>query len=124
MNISRHFPDQYLAFASPPTSPSPGPTHGPTDDLEKERLAKIEAELRYSNAKKAHQLQVYELEAQIRELKLQVSADSQSGESCFTCENCGHERGSKLSSGIMNRARVKTAGPRGVFGSGSLYEAK
>lgn len=120
MNISRHFPDQYLAFASPP--PSPGPTQGATNDLEKERLARIEAERRFTNAQKAHMLQVYELEGQIRELKLQLAADPQySGSSC---ENCGHERGNKLSSGIMNRARVKTAGPRGVFGSGSLYEAK
>lgn len=121
MNMSRHFPDQYLAFASPPTSPSPGLAHSPTDELEKERLAKNEAELRYSNAKKAHQLQVYELEAQIRELKLQLAAGPQS--QTAYCEDCGHERGSKPSSGIMNRARVKTAGPRGVFGSGSLYEA-
>jgi len=126
MNISRHLPDQYFAAASPHASPSLSTltSSAQNDDVESYRLAAAEAENRLANAKKAHQLQVYELEAQVRELKLALEAVTSGTFSSATCENCGHERGSKPASGIMNRARVKTAGPRGVFGSGSLYEAK
>jgi hypothetical protein len=126
MNISRHLPDQYFAAGSPHASPSLWTltSSAQNDDVDTYRLAAAEAENRLANAKKAHQLQVYELEAQVRELKLALEAATSGSLISAACENCGHERGSKPASGIMNRARVKTAGPRGVFGSGSLYEAK
>jgi hypothetical protein len=125
MNISRHLPDQYFALTSPKASPSLATLSESAhiDDFETQRKATTEAETRLANAKKAHQLQVYELEAQVRELKLTLEAAASGQTTCAVCENCGHERGSKPASGIMNRARVKTAGPRGVFGTGSLYEA-
>lgn len=126
MNISRHLPDQYFAVASPHASPSLSilTSSARNEDIDTYRLAAAEAENRLANAKKAHQLQVYELEAQVRELRLSLEAASSGTPTVIACENCGHERGGKPASGIMNRARVKTAGPRGVFGSGSLYEAK
>jgi hypothetical protein len=126
MNISRHLPDQYFAAGSPHASPSLSTltSSAQNDEADTYRLAAAEAENRLANAKKAHQLQVYELEAQVRELKLALEAATSRSLTSAACENCGHERGSKPASGIMNRARVKTAGPRGVFGSGSLYEAK
>ena len=125
MNISRHLPGQYFALTSPKASPSLATLSESAhiDDLDTQRKATIEAETRLANAKKAHQLQVYELEAQVRELRLALEAAASGQPTCSVCENCGHERGSKPASGIMNRARVKTAGPRGVFGTGSLYEA-
>jgi hypothetical protein len=126
MNISRHLPDQYFAIASPHASPSLASFADSTqnDDIESYRHAAADAENRLANAKKAHQLQLYELEAQVRELKLQLEAATSGMTTAAACEHCGHERGNKPASGIMNRARVKTAGPRGVFGSVSLYEAK
>ena len=126
MNISRHLPDQYFAMASPHASPSLSTltSCAQNDDVDTYRLAAVEVENRLANAKKAHQLQVYELEAQVRELRLALESATSGSLTIAACENCGHERGDKPASGIMNRARVKTAGPRGVFGSGSLYEAK
>ena len=126
MNISRHLPDQYFAAGSPHASPSLSTltSSAQNDDVDTYRLAAAEAENRLANAKKAHQLQIYELEAQVRELKLALDSAASGSLTSAACENCGHERGTKPASGIMNRARVKTAGPRGVFGSGSLYEAK
>jgi len=126
MNISRHLPDQYFAAGSPHASPSLSTltSSAQNDDVETYRLAAADAGNRLANAKKAHQLQIYELEAQVRELKIALESAASGPLTSAACENCGHERGSKPASGIMNRARVKTAGPRGVFGSGSLYEAK
>ena len=126
MNISRHLPDQYFAIASPHASPSLSTltSTAQNDDIDTYRVAVADVENRLANSKKAHQLQVYELEAQVRELRLALEAASLGHEIVAACEHCGQERGSKPTSGIMNRARVKTAGPRGVFGSGSLYEAK
>jgi hypothetical protein len=126
MNISRHIPDQYFAIASPRDSPSTATLADQShiEDSERQRLITAEVEHRVANLKKAHQLQVYELEAQVRELRLSLESALSGSTSRAACDNCGHERGSKPASGIINRARVKTAGPRGVFGSGSLYEAK
>ena len=69
----------------------------------------------FANAKKAWMVQVFELEAQIRELK-----DGAKGK---RCEGCACTCGELLRpGGVMERGRAKTGGARGVFGSGSLYE--
>ncbi|WVQ98734.1 hypothetical protein IAU59_005865 [Kwoniella sp. CBS 9459] len=90
------------------------------------------------NAKKAWKMQLFELEAQVRELKDELdetraaaSSERKSG-SCSACGCfCGGVGGNDLLSvngadqknrRVIDRARVKTAGARGVFGSGSLYE--
>jgi hypothetical protein len=85
-----------------------------------------------ANARKGWMVQLYELEAQIRELKdaLAEAKEVKPGR----CDACGcacggHAQGGSKEflmpsggGGVMNRARAKTGGARGVFGSGSLYE--
>ena len=81
-----------------------------------------------SNARKGWRLQQFELEAQIRDLQLQLEDAKKPKPG--GCDACGCTCGRSLSSAasthgggsVINRARAKTGGPRGVFGSGSLYE--
>ncbi|WRT67142.1 uncharacterized protein IL334_004108 [Kwoniella shivajii] len=90
------------------------------------------------NAKKAWRVHSFELEAQIRELKddlerAKVAAANQS-KTNGSCVHCGCDcngsyrnellgiKDNNTSRRVIDRARVKTAGARGVFGSGSLYE--
>ncbi|WVW83091.1 hypothetical protein I302_105109 [Kwoniella bestiolae CBS 10118] len=97
---------------------------------------------RINNAKKAFKIQIYELEAQIRELKDELrdararkvlegncdkcgctcnstAVDQTSSDGLLSVSNTGTGGGGRR---VIDRARVKTAGARGVFGSGSLYE--
>ena len=92
-------------------------------------LANIFAE-QMNNARKAWRVQRFELEAQIRELKDELDRRESAKAGHGTCDACGcncgtvnRKRGKdQVVVGVMNRARVKTAGARGVFGTGSLYE--
>ncbi|WWC90038.1 uncharacterized protein L201_004968 [Kwoniella dendrophila CBS 6074] len=93
------------------------------------------------NSKKIHKLQLFELEAQIRELKDEINELREikrnplgNCDKCgCTCNNIGNNNSNNMlnvidaningqSRRVIDRARVKTAGARGVFGSGSLYE--
>lgn len=78
--------------------------------------------MQFANARKAWQMQVYELEAQIRELRDEL----EEGRTNRTCHVCARDKTPNerlaVPGGVMDRVRVKTAGARGVFGSGSLYE--
>lgn len=75
-----------------------------------------------TNAHKAWQIQLYELEAQIRELKQKLDSREQNHTGHPACEACGCTCGGgrrragneEGSGGVMDRARVKTAGARGV----------
>ncbi|CAD6570698.1 MAG: hypothetical protein TREMPRED_005968 [Tremellales sp. Tagirdzhanova-0007] len=108
-------------------------TEGPDLDLDLELdFAKIFDE-QLNNTRKAWRVQLFELEAQIRELKdeLDQRESARVGYGNGTCDACGctcgvanRKRGKDevAIGGVMNRARVKTAGARGVFGTGRLYE--
>lgn len=82
------------------------------------------------NARKAWRVQLFELEAQIRELRDELTEARRAGHGIGSCDACGCSCGGVIrrtqdegvSGSVMDRARVKTAGARGVFGSGSLYE--
>ena len=77
------------------------------------------------NSRKVYQLQIFELEAQIRDLREEL--EQARGPKAGGCDACGCTCGGakqddRLGVSVMDRARAKTGGPRGVFGSGSLYE--
>ncbi|WWD15918.1 hypothetical protein CI109_100342 [Kwoniella shandongensis] len=95
------------------------------------------------NARKGWKLQLFELEAQLRELRDELdetratksaNAGARRSAGGVTCTSCGCSCGNVSASSdggdndllstrrVIDRARVKTAGARGVFGSGSLYE--
>jgi len=73
-----------------------------------------------NNVRKAWELQLFELEAQLRELKDQLDEREHARAKHNTCESCGYtcgggearrRRGKEESGGsVMDRARVKTAG--------------
>ena len=138
MNFSNGFASDYLsAFGDTTSSGASSPTKsaGPVTPSEasfsfngqdSDEADKFKESL--SNARKGWRLQQFELEAQIRDLQLQL--EDAKKPKAGGCEACGCTCGGKLSSGgsmhgggsVMDRARAKTGGPRGVFGSGSLYE--
>lgn len=143
MNFSNALPASLLSdlSSSPPPLVPPLPSSTESDktvaEMIKEQLA---------NAKKGWMVQLFELEAQVRELKDELEETRRV--KLGRCETCGCECGSEGPGGrskistsasagvgqgggdwlkpgggsVMDRGRAKTGGARGVFGSGSLYE--
>lgn len=88
-------------------------------------------------ARQGWQMQLYELQAQIRELRDELRDVGKVKKSSTDCSSCGCACGgsqrlgiqssgstdtARASGSLIDRARAKTGGARGVFGSGSLYE--
>ena len=127
MNFSNKLPSNLLSTLS--SSPPPPPT--PLDSgKEQDGLVAEAIKEQIANARKGWMVQLFELEAQIRELKDQL-AGTRSTKVINGCQVCAcpcivKQEGSntllKPTGGVMDRARAKTGGARGVFGSGSLYE--
>ncbi|ORY23038.1 hypothetical protein BCR39DRAFT_365346 [Naematelia encephala] len=129
MTFTRGLPTSYLCQSpsSPQGSPPPVSLRpsGATGQLAKQLKEQID------NARKAWRVQLFELEAQVRELRDELN-EARQASAVGTCNACGctcqdtsHHgmmSGEAGGRGVMNRGRVKTAGARGVFGSGSLYE--
>jgi hypothetical protein len=148
MNFANGLPASLLSdlSASPPP-PMPNMDSRRGSESESDKLVAEAIKEQIANARKGWMVQLFELEAQVRELKdeLEEARRIRPGQ----CEACGctcaeqgrigHTaqngmgsgqalRGSrsgeflKPSAGVMDRGRAKTGGARGVFGSGSLYE--
>ncbi|WVQ70082.1 uncharacterized protein L199_008307 [Kwoniella botswanensis] len=158
MTFSRGLPVDYLVHLQPshtkrnhrdedPSPPSVPCT--PTSSMTKKKPIPADEEVvnnkMMMNVKKAFTIQIYELEAQIRELKDELKDARARKVLEGNCDKCGCtcnffqdqddkddnmllNVGSNTSGNgngnrkVIDRARVKTAGARGVFGSGSLYE--
>ncbi|KAK4688222.1 hypothetical protein P7C73_g1893, partial [Tremellales sp. Uapishka_1] len=129
MTFTNALPEGYLSSGSIPYEPvAPAPAQKPTsitNDLESSSLRE-----QVLNARKAWRVQLFELEAQIRELKDELDAAKQTAKAGLArCGACGCDCGGRGRGGaedhkvgVMDRKRAKTGGARGVFGSGSLYE--
>ncbi|OCF54134.1 hypothetical protein L486_08329 [Kwoniella mangroviensis CBS 10435] len=127
--------------------PIPSVPCTPTSSMTKKKSIPADEEVvdkkKMMNVKKAFTIQIYELEAQIRELKDELKEARARKMLEGNCDKCGCtcnfiqdqddkddnillNVGSNTSGNgnrkVIDRARVKTAGARGVFGSGSLYE--
>jgi hypothetical protein len=125
MTFTRGLPSSYLSDTpASPVCDAPAVYQPPTGDMAtlfKEQI---------TNAKKAWRVQLFELEAQIRELRDELEEARRVGHGVGGCDICGCSCGGVSrrirddagTGSVMDRARVKTAGARGVFGSGSLYE--
>ncbi|WWD10140.1 hypothetical protein V865_008274 [Kwoniella europaea PYCC6329] len=156
MTFSRGLPVDYLVHPQPshtkrnqpdesPSTPSVPCT--PTSSMTKKKPIPADEEVvdkkKMMNVKKAFEIQIYELEAQIRELKDELKEARARKMLEGNCDKCGctcnfiqgqddKDDNMLLNVGlntsgngnrkVIDRARVKTAGARGVFGSGSLYE--
>ncbi|OCF41223.1 hypothetical protein I317_04969 [Kwoniella heveanensis CBS 569] len=146
MTFTRGLPVDYLSSVNVATN---GPDNGPApssptallkghkdgDAISAELAKRLKEQI--LNTKKAWKMQLFEMEAQVRELRDELeetrtaALERQSG-SCSACGcSCGGvggndslsvNGGEQRSRRVIDRARVKTAGARGVFGSGSLYE--
>ena len=131
MTFTHGLPSDYLTekdTASPEADPVAVVAPEPLDEQgQPSDLAEMFKE-QITNARKAWRVQLFELEAQIRELRDELEGTRQVGHgACHTCgctcSGTERRRGKdEGTGGVMDRARVKTAGARGVFGSGSLYE--
>ena len=134
MNFAGALPSSYLADLPE----SPEGLHGSISDKSLERvLEDMPSEIstmvqeKIAATKKSMMHKVFELEAQVRELRDKIEEEQKRKLSgCHVCGcECGMPGGDgaktatlKPNAGVMDRGRAKTGGARGVFGSGSLYE--
>lgn len=127
MNFASGLPLQYLSqgVELPPLPPKTA--HSPAEDRH-ERLVSNDPSTSTS-ASMTEQSRIIQLEEQIRSMKHQLKVvnerlhERRASESA--CSRCGHSSPREApvpSRSIMDRARVKTSGGRGVFGASHLLE--
>ena len=141
MNFSQGLPSAYLSdlvgkdsdldSSSSQSTSSPIKMTEPLTPVEDPEIAALVKE-EVARARKDWLVQVFELEAQVRELKDELAEAKEVRQGM--CESCGctcggvtrqKQNGKEVLrplNRVMDRARAKTGGARGVFGSGSLYE--
>jgi hypothetical protein len=128
MTFTNGLPSSYLSDQSPSPVVQQTLTDLATEDPGANMAVLFKEQI--GNARKAWRVQLFELEAQIRELRDELDEARKSGHGVGSCDVCGCSCGGVVrrgkeetpAGGVMDRGRAKTAGARGVFGTGSLYE--